>query len=1286
MSKRLIKSHNRNLITTTISLTVTDQNLDQSSFTIKNTLLDTGSEITLGNLRYFRAKGIPYHKLDQILTISNALGTNMPPITHMTRGAIAFDNSDTLVTQVSVYLIDTPLDYNVIVGINVLYNLQLTILEHPLITLGDPTKMAQINPISLYDRGVHINNIQPLDVIADSDIISRQRYTVLPKSEQIIKTRTQKMVNRELCINSIKTLRPYVEISNRYIANRGFVTIWNNSNQIITIQKNAKIAFEDEVRINNILRVSNLQDFDQSLHYREYRDWKRHRQFLINTNDISGQIKLFAAKSGLFPKKVETLMFKFNSIFSRGDTDFAFNKNFICDFSVKEEHVKRPKYQPAFRMDYETSKKVELKLQSMLKAGIIEKAVSQYNSPLLAIQKKDKNSIRIVNSFVELNKHIEPVKFPIPNLEFMLFQLAQEIPKLRAQFGELSFICIDFANSFWNLSLKHDKRCFTSFIHNSSQYQFAKLSMGLSLAPSIYSKMLQTAIEELNIPNSKIFNYIDDVAILVPNCFALNALEQLFIWLQENCFVISINKLQLFVTQIDYLGFKVSMEGVHMDPKKLADLKNLKMPNTITQAQMLAGLVNFNCHMIPWLQYYLTPIHADIGAAKNRKFTLSEASRRAIEKIKSLAHQDHFLHHINYDHTIFVATDASLLGYGMALGNCKLDPDQKLIYDIKIARLGSKPFTVQESLLSSRARELIALGQSVEYFSKYIPRTKHIVLITDHLSLADMTNNMKKTIHYNRVRKSISSILEYDFEIIFLPNSDPLISLVDLASRQFTYVPHKFTFTLDDLNIRHTKINNLNYKLPLKEQHTYVDIDQIRIAQKDDTKCKIILAKSGNIVNEVILDNRQEFVVKDNLVFKVMRDTQLYLYIPATIDKQLLQYMHMIAGHQGFHRIINLVDRNQFYILDKKRLVREITSNCLYCAFLRPKVVTKVSEKAKPALIPSQSFAVDLLDMVSYKNDNVRYLLTMMDIFSRYVLCLPLKSKNALEVAQQLIILCMQFNAFSAEIISDNAKEFKNNHLMALTEQLGIQLSFISSRNARANIIERAHRQINELMKSQNVKPDDLLLHCNIAVHTYNHQANRGQDMLSPFEIRFGQASQLGLCYPSLITDNDPDYEPESRLPPIPWIEFLRKYHLKIGLQKFQHAQSIIGPTIEKYDIGDLVTAFLPNLQSPPKNERFDYIGPFIVKSRCRNTYKLQHLWTGNILTRHFRFMRKLNVTEQMAQQLKENHIRILADNTIEPLELPVNTAPLPLRAEEEEAEEVPEIAPPHHYNLRKRS
>ena len=258
---------------------------------------------------------------------------------------------------------------------------------------------------------------------------------------------------------------------------------------------------------------------------------------------------------------------------------------------------------------------------------------------------------------------------------------------------------------------------------------------------------------------------------------------------------------------------------------------------------------------------------------------------------------------------MFVATDASFLGYGMALGNFKIDRDKKLIFEIRIARLGSKAFTVKESLLSNQARELIAMGQSVEHFSKYLPRNKRIVLITDHLSLADMTNNMKKTIHYNLVRKSISSILEYDFEIIFLTNSDPLIGMVYFASRRFTYEPHMFTFTLDDINLKHNKISNSNYTIPLKEQHSFIDVDQLRAARKDDEKCKRILSKAGTIEHEIILDNRQEFIIKDNLVYKVMGNAQLYLFVPTPVDKQLLQYMHMIAGHQGFHRIINLIDK-----------------------------------------------------------------------------------------------------------------------------------------------------------------------------------------------------------------------------------------------------------------------------------------------------------------------------------------------------------------------------------------
>ena len=1290
----MIKSENRDLITTNVTLTYIDQDLNQKSYKIENALLDTGSEITLGSLKYFHNNNIPYQNLSNPLSISNALGTNMPPITHITRASVSFDNSNTTVSQVSIHLIDTALEYNVIIGINVLYNLQITIRDQPILSLAVSSKpKALLNTTNIYENNVNINHIGLSDALFDADILTRRAYTLFPGTQTIVKTKTHKPLTRDIYINSIKALRPFTQISNRYIGQRGFISFYNNSCHTITLQKNAKIACEDRKQINTILSVSQLSTFEQRLHDREFRTWIQYRDKLMKKSDITNKIKTFAASSRLEPDKVESLLLKYNSIFSRGDTDHAFSKLFLSDIEVSDEHEKRPKYIPPFKMDYETSEKVERKLVEMLAAGILEKTVSKYNSPLLAIAKKGKpDSIRIVNSFVELNKHLDPIKFPIPNLQYMLFQLGQSIGTMKAKYGPLCFLVIDFANSFWNLNLRHSKRKFTSFCHNACQYQFAKLSMGLSVAPSLYSKMLQTVMEGLQIEHAQVFNYIDDIAILLPESKAVFVLEQLLIWLQKNHFVISMQKLQLFTLRINYLGFEVTMDGIHMDPKKLIDIQSLELPRTLQQAQMLTGIVAFNAHMIPWLQYYLKPIYTDIGEAKRSKFKLSESSKRAIQKIKSLAHQDYFLHHIDSNKTIFLATDASLLGFGFALGTCTLHRDEKIISDIKIARLGSKAFTVHESLFSARARELSAIGGGLENFGKYIPRNRKIIIICDHLSLSDMSNSVKKTIQHNRLRKNLALLLEYDFEIIFLPNTDPLIELVDLASRQFSYVPHKFTFTLEDMNLHHKQLNSINFRLPLKEQHAYVDLDQIRAAQKTDDICKLILPKKSHLPDEVFLHKRQEYTIKNDLVFKVTRGPALSLFVPLTVAKQVIQYLHISAGHQGQHRILNLIARNKLFIPDKKSLVHEVTKNCLYCGFLRSKPIEQVSEKAKPILFPNQKYAVDLLDMVSYNNENVRYIMTMMDVFSRYVECMPLKSKNALEVAQQFVILCMKFNAFSCEILTDNGTEFKNQHLLSLTKQLGMQLSFISSRNARSNNVERSHRQINELLKAQTVTSEDILFHCNLAVHTYNHQANRGQNLLSPFEIRFGQSSQLGLCYPSLMQDPDPDFVPTQSghntdtVADVKWIEFLRKYHIKIGLEKFRHAQSVIGPILEHYPVGTLVTAFLPSMTSVPKNQRFDYLGPFTVKSRCRNTYKVQHIFSGNILIRHFRFIRKLNVSNDLAQRLKDNHIRVLENNVIEPVELPENTAVLPLHGEETEPEVSEEPVQIRPYNLRPRA
>jgi len=56
----------------------------------------------------------------------------------------------------------------------------------------------------------------------------------------------------------------------------------------------------------------------------------------------------------------------------------------------------------------------------MLEQGVIQYDYeSKYNSPLMAILKKD-GGIRLVNNFVELNKHTVPEHYPMANANELL--------------------------------------------------------------------------------------------------------------------------------------------------------------------------------------------------------------------------------------------------------------------------------------------------------------------------------------------------------------------------------------------------------------------------------------------------------------------------------------------------------------------------------------------------------------------------------------------------------------------------------------------------------------------------------------------------------------------------------------------------------------------------------------------------------------------------------------------------------------------------------------------------
>lgn len=148
----------------------------------------------------------------------------------------------------------------------------------------------------------------------------------------------------------------------------------------------------------------------------------------------------------------------------------------------------------------------------------------------------------------------------------------------------------------------------------------------------------------------------------------------------------------------------------------------------------------------------------------------------------------------------------------------------------------------------------------------------------------------------------------------------------------------------------------------------------------------------------------------------------------------------------------------------------------------------------RKVLVPGvqHQYQADLVDYAPLKkeNDNIRYLLTIMDCFSRFALALPLKTKTGIEVAPTLE------KAFTVmgtphKLQTDNGGEFYNKHVKEFLKNSNVE-HFSTDQELKAQLVERFNRTLREkiqkFMVSQNtlryidVLPD-LLLSYNSKIH-----------------------------------------------------------------------------------------------------------------------------------------------------------------------------------------------------------
>ena len=164
-----------------------------------------------------------------------------------------------------------------------------------------------------------------------------------------------------------------------------------------------------------------------------------------------------------------------------------------------------------------------------------------------------------------------------------------------------------------------------------------------------------------------------------------------------------------------------------------------------------------------------------------------------------------------------------------------------------------------------------------------------------------------------------------------------------------------------------------------------------------------------------------------------------------------------LSGLENFLRVL----RNKRIKISRKEVINWLRTQEAYTLhkrclkkFKRNKVITNGIDDL---------WQIDLADLqnVSKYNNNYRYLVTCIDVFSKYSWVIPIKNKLADTVLEAFKKIIESSNRIPNMLQSDQGTEFINNKFKNYLNEIKIKHYFVNS-ELKASVVERFNRTIKE--------------------------------------------------------------------------------------------------------------------------------------------------------------------------------------------------------------------------------
>ena len=308
----------------------------------------------------------------------------------------------------------------------------------------------------------------------------------------------------------------------------------------------------------------------------------------------------------------------------------------------------------------------------------------------------------------------------------------------------------------------------------------------------------------------------------------------------------------------------------------------------------------------------------------------------------------------------------------------------------------------------------------------------------------------------------------------------------------------------------------------LRQLPMTTNVDAFRLLQQSDAQLRVIfntdLGQSGieslsAYERRMMLNN--EFILADSGLLYMIESsvtrsrsrvhTQLRLCIPRTERQRLLYQYHDAAAHHGIIHVYESLREKAWW----PRMLSDVVNYVRKCCECQRSKSERNAYLPRPMSVPTGPWthvAIDHIGPFPTTNNGHKYILVIVDRFTKYVEAVACEDESAHTTARILVDYIMCRHGFPVILLSDRGPGFTSSLMQQVLKLLSIKkiktTAYHPQSNGGVEIVNKTIKKTLKLWVNEHHNDWDVLLpyalfSYNTAVHTVTHH--------SPYYLTYGR-------------------------------------------------------------------------------------------------------------------------------------------------------------------------------------